>query len=133
MNDIKSYCYVMYNEVQHAIEARKAVYGVVWPTHNKGEPLVAEFVSVDDVMRAVERQTRATKRRRIEEPPPSSLDKLFRKTVAKPNIYYLPLTDAQVEEKRAKRLEEERQREQRRKEREEERKKLNKRKERKEK
>ncbi|EGT32529.1 CBN-ACIN-1 protein [Caenorhabditis brenneri] len=40
-----------------------------------------------------------------EEPPKKSLEELFKKTIAQPSIYYLPLTDEQVAEKEAKKKE----------------------------
>ena len=38
----------------------------------------------------------------VEEEKVLSLDELFRKTVVKPCLYYLPLTEAQVAEKKQK-------------------------------
>jgi len=124
INSIKSFCYVTFADITEATRTRNEVYGIIWPPHNKGEPLIADFVSPEEKSGALQKQSiqREEKRRKIapEPQPTSRLDQLFRKTTAKPPIYYLPLTDQQVQEKKAKK---EAEREERRRKREEERKK----------
>ena len=47
-------------------------------------------------------ENKLTQRFQVEEEPEKTLDSLFKKTFTKPHIYYLPLTEEEVEEKRNK-------------------------------
>ncbi|CAH9140131.1 unnamed protein product [Cuscuta epithymum] len=48
MDNIKTHCYVTFSSVEEAIETRKAVYGLQWPTYG-GRCLIADFVDPQDV------------------------------------------------------------------------------------
>jgi len=60
--------------------------------------LQADFESADDAKKIIAKSGFAP----IIETKPPTLDELFRKTNTKPHLYFLPLTDAQVEEKKKK-------------------------------
>lgn len=47
-------------------------------------------------------ENKLTQSFQVEEEPEKTLDSLFKKTFTKPHIYYLPLTEEEVEEKRNK-------------------------------
>ena len=47
-------------------------------------------------------ENKLTQSLQVEEEPEKTLDSLFKKTFTKPHIYYLPLTEEEVEEKRNK-------------------------------
>ncbi|CAH9078518.1 unnamed protein product [Cuscuta europaea] len=48
MDNIKTHCYVTFSSVEEAMETRKAVYGLQWPTYG-GRCLIADFVDPQDV------------------------------------------------------------------------------------
>ncbi|VFQ85090.1 unnamed protein product [Cuscuta campestris] len=53
MDHIKTHCYVTFSSVEEAIETRKAVYNLQWPT-NGGRCLLADFVTPQDVKSKIE-------------------------------------------------------------------------------
>eukprot|EP01103_Thecamoeba_quadrilineata_P017760 TRINITY_DN644_c0_g2_i1.p1 TRINITY_DN644_c0_g2~~TRINITY_DN644_c0_g2_i1.p1 ORF type:complete len:480 (-),score=206.69 TRINITY_DN644_c0_g2_i1:126-1565(-) len=134
MDDIRTHCYVTYQNKEEAIATREAVYDLDWPVHNN-KRLVAEFSTKDELDRASRRSGQKTAGNQQqtqthqqpsssssssstpstssqqkpaekktgsakEEAPSLTLDTLFRKTKAKPCIYYLPLNEKEIEEKK---------------------------------
>lgn len=53
MDHIKTHCYVTFSSVEEAIETRKAVHNLQWPT-NGGRCLLADFVTPQDVKSKIE-------------------------------------------------------------------------------
>ena len=136
MDTIKTHCYVTYETISEATNARNDLYNRVWPP-TTGRPLIAEFISeilsreyiqiensgglpqVDksqEVSRPPTSHESTTTGERIitpmdsakeismPQPVSKSLDELFRRTVTRPALYYLPLTKRQIEERQASRL-----------------------------
>lgn len=97
LDSIKSKCYVVYKSKEEAEATRQALYGLVWPTTGKSK-LDVEFYSADEAKilvlgeNAEKPEKKATK----------TLDELFKKTTSQPPIYYLPLTEKEVEAKSKK-------------------------------
>ena len=103
---------------------------MMWPTD--GKKLIVEFVPESEILQAMEKnQSSSTSinekdklaflkaqikpnenllntnpvkaiNNESEEEPVKTLDSLFRKTETKPHIYYLPLSEVEVQEKRLK-------------------------------
>jgi len=88
---------LQYDTTIQAAAARQAVHCLVWPKTSE-KKLIADFESVDDAKRIIAKSGTAP----IVETKPPTLDELFRKTTTKPPLYFLPLTDAQIEERRKK-------------------------------
>jgi len=125
MNDIKTHCYVTYETTEQAIAVREAVYGVVWPPNNTSKPLIADFVDYAEAEKAPlvqekqkifpttasppsngRRKDDSADRRREpkrQKEPEKTLEELFKKTQAKPAIFYLSLTDEQIAQKEKER------------------------------
>mmetsp|Transcript_28084 Transcript_28084/g.61478 ORF Transcript_28084/g.61478 Transcript_28084/m.61478 type:complete len:440 (-) Transcript_28084:150-1469(-) len=98
--------YVSRMEAETAIDGE----GTALPTHlsapTKQAPVLPDrtVVTTQQVQRTVH-LTAPLQKRPAQPPPPEpmpTLDDLFRKTKAKPPLYWLPLTEAQIEEKRTK-------------------------------
>ena len=80
----------------------------MWPPANKSR-LEADFATEDETKRFITQnynratpkyQSKNREQKKEEEVPVKTLDDLFLKTITKPHVYYLPLTDAQVEAKK---------------------------------
>jgi len=97
MDSIKTKAFVTYETTIQTTTARQALHNLVWPKTSE-KKLLADFESVDDAKRIIAKSGIAP----IIETKPPTLDELFRKTTTKPPLYYLPLTDAQIEERRKK-------------------------------
>jgi len=101
MDPIKSRCFVIYETEQEATATRNALHNLVWPPSNKTK-LQVDFSNENDGRKFI--SGGATEKPKDKTPPPQekvlTLDDLFRKTAAKPAIYYLPLTDNEVETKK---------------------------------
>eukprot|EP00210_Caulerpa_lentillifera_P006111 g5838.t1 len=119
MPNIKTHCYVLYESKECAHQAYLSTYKVVWPRN--GNRLISKYVSEEEAKKAIEEgKTQTSLGRssgaapyskprpapstsqdsRVATKPALSLEDLFCKTEAKPHIYYLPLTDEQVEAKK---------------------------------
>ena len=127
MPPIKTHCFVLYETTEQAHDAYLGTYNVVWP--RSGKHLIPQYVTVEDAKKAIEDGrskalfARASgsasyqKNRQTSYPPNAhptatappartvskpalELEDLFFKTQAKPPIYYLPLTDEQVAERK---------------------------------
>jgi len=100
MDSIKSRCYVVYETQEDAEKTRNALHNLVWPHNNKSK-LQVDFSTETEAKKLL---YGIQEKLRNKSPPRQekvlTLDDLFKKTDAKPNIYYLPLTDTQVEEKK---------------------------------
>jgi hypothetical protein len=98
MDSLKSKCYAKFATPDQASSVRDKVYGKKWA--GLGKPLVAEFVEYPEMEKAkgdLESDTQFSGE--VEDP----LAALFKKTNTKPAIYYLPLTEEQITEKRTRR------------------------------
>jgi len=107
---IKSKCYVVYESEEQAVVTRNALHNLTWPSgsHKK---LLVEFNSESEAKRTVLGEGYVQERRRDRSPKKApeqekekkvgpTLDDLFKKTIAKPQIYYQPVTDAEAELRR---------------------------------
>jgi len=105
MDAIKSRCHVIYATKEQAIAARDAIHNLTWPPNNKAQ-LYADFSTEEEARRfyknnsGEEKRVRSPPRRPVIEKPAATLDELFKKTQAKPPIYYLPLSEKEVEAKK---------------------------------
>jgi len=104
MDSVKSRCYVIYETEQEAITTRNALHNLVWPPTNKAK-LNVDFSNEVDAKKLISGGSSVTTEKPKEKVPPPqekvlTLDDLFVKTVSKPQIYYLPLTESQVEAKK---------------------------------
>jgi len=93
----KTKAFVTYETTAQATAARQALHGLVWPKTSE-KRLLVDFESADDAKKSIAKSGTLP----IVETKPPTLDELFRKTVTKPSLYFLPLSDAQIEEKRKK-------------------------------
>jgi len=100
MDDIKSRCYVIYETLEEAATTRNALHHLVWPVNNKTK-LQADFSTENEAKKLL---NVITEKSRDKTPPRQekvlTLDDLFKKTVAKPHLYYLPLSDSQLDAKK---------------------------------
>jgi len=77
-----------------------------WPAD--GKKLIVQYALESDISIAIERNFSPYAEKEkfsneiIPEEPIKTLDNLFKKTLTKPHIYYLPLSDEEVQEKKNK-------------------------------
>lgn len=111
MDAIKTHCYVLFETVEQAAEARRALSGMTWPVTSDAKLKIVN-VPDEDVDAAVSGTVVKTTRRQASgagvtspgaeaRPKPElkqviKLDQLFKKTTTKPVLYYLPLTEEQA-------------------------------------
>ncbi|TDH65598.1 hypothetical protein CCR75_004940 [Bremia lactucae] len=107
MDAIKTHCYVTYPTLEIAKQTSKALDGKVWPPEN-GRSLHVTFAaqSAMEVSQIGELEppipserkdidvAQATQREMV------TIDEFFQKTETKPVLYFLPLTDEEVQEKK---------------------------------
>ncbi|KAL3672153.1 hypothetical protein V7S43_002816 [Phytophthora oleae] len=107
MDAIKTHCFVTYPSSETTEKTRAALDGKAWPPEN-GRSLSAKLVdftamevsqygeeNIPSRLKSKDsRNTQATQRQKV------TIDEFFQKTETKPVLYYLPLTDEQVEEKK---------------------------------
>ncbi|GAB9469468.1 hypothetical protein Gpo141_00006746 [Globisporangium polare] len=119
MDAIKTHCYVSYASKEVASKTRESLQGKVWPpatgialsvdfsqqtamsVNDNGEGDVPRKQSLKRKARDSEADTTpsgGSPRRRVQ--APVSIDALFLKTETKPVLYYLPLTDEQVQQRK---------------------------------
>lgn len=102
MDPIKSRCYAIFETEEGAMATREALHNLVWPPANRAK-LNVEFATEEEAKRFF---TPGSQQPAEVKPKPRvsenvlTLDDLFKKTTAKPPIYWLPLTDSEVEMKR---------------------------------
>jgi len=99
MDAIKSRCFVIYETEGEAETTRNALHNLIWPPSNKSK-LQVDFSNENDAKKFV-----TADKPKEKTPPPVeekviTLDDLFKKTVAKPPIYYLPLSESEIEAKK---------------------------------
>jgi len=107
INHIKSFCFVTYKTVEEAIKTRNAVHNLIWPPNNRGQPLVTEFITFEESKEQIENYGKdpipapgvVPKNVLPPQKPAKTLDELFRRTTIEPRIYYLPLTQDEVNNK----------------------------------
>ncbi|KAF4046696.1 RNSP1-SAP18 binding (RSB) motif [Phytophthora infestans] len=107
MDAIKTHCFVTYPTSEIAKKTSAALNGKVWPPEN-GRSLRVKFAdhSAMEVSQHGEENvpnrpktkesndTHATQRQKV------TIDEFFQKTETKPVLYYLPLTDEEVQERK---------------------------------
>ncbi|KAE9044835.1 hypothetical protein PR003_g2656 [Phytophthora rubi] len=105
MDTIKTHCFVTYPSAEIAEKTKDALNGKVWPPEN-GRSLKVEFV--DHTAMEVSKFGEANLPSRPKNKDNTStqprqkvtIDEFFQKTETKPVLYYLPLTDEQVKERK---------------------------------
>lgn len=108
MNAIKTHCYVTYNTVDEARQTMTRINGHVWPPET-GQALAVTFSTLSAAEIAARggqpeptlekqpaRGEAATRSTTSTRGTATSIDAFFLKTEAKPMLYYLPVTDAEV-------------------------------------
>lgn len=113
LNSNKSECAICYNTIDDAISAYKRLYGICWPT--KIIPLTVEFSNKsfnyftsnnnEQISSPINNSSKSysisspksTNNIKVIDP-----EQLFKKTKAKPAIFYLPLTDIEISEMKRK-------------------------------
>lgn len=103
MDNIKTHCYVMYETETEAIACCKSVHGLQWPEDSVAT-LSARHVTDEeatDAARPSKRKIRDHEETNREEPEKKlkTLDELFRRTKAKPSLYWLPLSEEEILQK----------------------------------
>ena len=88
LHDLKRHCYAVFETEEEAIWVRNAIFSFKWPRPH-GKMLQPVFVPVAEAERGGSFE-------QSDAPAAQTLDDLFYKTKAKPPIYYLPLSEAQV-------------------------------------
>jgi len=90
---------VTYANKEQAAAAFSAIDGISWPEESRPK-LTVSFISSQELQEVLtaKPQTKTTGVKK-ESRPTKALDELFRKTKAKPVIYWLPLTDEEVAKK----------------------------------
>ncbi|POM73493.1 Hypothetical protein PHPALM_9657 [Phytophthora palmivora] len=108
MDAIKTHCFVTYSSDDAAKKTSAALDGKVWPPEN-GRALSVKFVdhTAMEVSQYGESNlpSRPKRKNSNEAPQPTqrqkvTIDEFFQKTETKPVLYYLPLTDEQIKEKK---------------------------------
>jgi hypothetical protein len=109
MDQIKTHCYVVYESVEQAEATRRALYGLQWPPGISHKTLQPDFVPLEEARRFTDAAAAASTPTEQKERPGGSsggagaaeknrarpvlatpLDVLFRKTRARPPLYWLP-------------------------------------------
>eukprot|EP00466_Bigelowiella_natans_P007241 jgi/Bigna1/76600/fgenesh1_pg.42_\ len=114
MDKIRTHCYTIFSSEEEAAQCKEALDGLVW-SEGSVKTLKVLFVAVDEAIDAARpklptaRRKQATKREEEEEDREKrekvslkTLDELFKRTTTKPPLYWLPLTDEEVEERERK-------------------------------
>jgi RNA recognition motif-containing protein len=104
MDNIKSRCFVEYEKMENAVRARESLHNLLWPPGNKSK-LYAEFTTDEETKKFLNnRDIVDSSKKSIEKPAAvattKTLDDLFRKTLAKPHIYWLPLSEEILEQRK---------------------------------
>lgn len=115
LNSNKSECAICYDTIDDAISAYKRLYGICWPT--KIIPLTVEFSNKsfnyftsnnNNNSQITSPANNTSKSYSISSPKTTNNikvidpEQLFKKTVAKPSIFYLPLNDIEINEMKRK-------------------------------
>uniref|UniRef100_K3WEJ1 Uncharacterized protein n=1 Tax=Globisporangium ultimum (strain ATCC 200006 / CBS 805.95 / DAOM BR144) TaxID=431595 RepID=K3WEJ1_GLOUD len=108
MDAIKTHCYVTYATKDAAIKMRESLDEVKWPPES-GIALSAAFseVTAMEIManggdrRPNLKRKASSELQKATARTPVSIDAFFLKTETKPVLYYLPLTDEQVRQRKA--------------------------------
>lgn len=101
MDSIKSKCYVIYNTTEEATSARQGIHNLIWPPANKSK-LDADFCPEEEAKNFLLTKKKDSKSNESSGKKALTVDDLFFKTETKPSIYFLPLTDKEVAEKKAR-------------------------------
>jgi len=97
LQGIKKYCLVTYENKEQAAAALTGIDGISWPEDNRPK-LTVSFIAPQEVQEALAAKSN-TKVAPKESRPTKALDELFRRTKAKPAIYWLPLTEEEIAKK----------------------------------
>jgi len=100
LQGIKKFCLVTYENKEQASAVVTALDGVSWPEETRPK-LTVSFVTPQEVQAATSTKTQA-KTEKGEARPTKALDELFRRTKAKPAIYWLPVNAEEAAKKEAK-------------------------------
>jgi len=102
MDKIRTHCYMMYKTEDEATRAKGEIHGLNWP-EGSVKTLEVSFVTEDEAIEAA--RPRMTGPPKVKEKKESekvhlkALDEIFRRTTAKPALYWLPLTDEEIAER----------------------------------
>ncbi|CAI5743583.1 unnamed protein product [Peronospora destructor] len=110
MDAIKTHCFVTYCSSEIAEKARSALDGKVWPPEN-GRSLGVKLVNCTAMEVAQHGEANIPDRSKSKnscgtqsaQRPKVTIDEFFQKTETKPVLYYLPLTDEQIKQKKERR------------------------------
>ncbi|CAH0492862.1 unnamed protein product [Peronospora farinosa] len=110
MDAIKTHCFVTYLTSEIAEKARAALDGKVWPPEN-GRSLSVKLINCTamEVAQHGEANIPDQAKSKISsgvqsaQRPKVTIDEFFQKTETKPVLYYLPLTDEQIKQKKERR------------------------------
>uniref|UniRef100_A0A7S3Z964 SAP domain-containing protein n=1 Tax=Lotharella globosa TaxID=91324 RepID=A0A7S3Z964_9EUKA len=105
MDSIKTHCYATYKDPAEAQTAYKAIHNLRWPDHSP-KKLRVRYVQEDEAIEAARPKLAAReepKRKSEKKAQLKALDELFKRTKAKPMLYWKPLTDEEVQEKEERR------------------------------
>jgi len=129
MDSIKSKLYAVYDSEESAKAARNMTHDIIYPSSNKMK-LVSEYSTMEEATEFFKSPdistpsiptpttTSTTPKKEVQRPQlvkretpkkpvqeEKTLDNLFQKTSATPALYYLPLSEEEVQEKRKRKLE----------------------------
>jgi len=96
LQGIKKYCLVTYDNKEQAIAALTGIDGICWPEESRPK-LSVSFIAPSEVQEAL--SAKAPKPQNKENRPTKALDELFKRTKAKPAIYWLPLSAEELARK----------------------------------
>ncbi|CAI5724167.1 hypothetical protein KXD40_001028 [Peronospora effusa] len=110
MDAIKTHCFVTYLTSEIAEKARAALDGKVWPPEN-GRSLSVNLINCTAMEVAqhgeanIPDQAKSKNSSGVQsaQRPKVTIDEFFQKTETKPVLYYLPLTDEQIKQKKERR------------------------------
>ncbi|KAF1327115.1 hypothetical protein FI667_g7967, partial [Globisporangium splendens] len=107
MDAIKTHCYVTYATKDVAIKMRESLDGVKWPPESGialsaafSEATAMEITASGGDRRPNLKRKASSELQRVTTRAPVSIDAFFLKTETKPVLYYLPLTDEQVRQRK---------------------------------
>lgn len=97
LSPIKDYCYVTYSNAEEAKSARDHVHGLCWPDDER-PPLDCELCDSSEVKDAVKEKSKKVRKKK--DRPTAPLDMLFKRTRAKPQIYWLPVAAKDIKQEK---------------------------------
>jgi len=98
LQGVKKYCLVTYENKEQAAAALTGIDGISWPEDSRPK-LTVSFIAPQEVQEALATKSNTKTNNSKESRPTKALDELFRRTKAKPAIYWLPLTEEDIAKK----------------------------------